>query len=93
MSNIKKIKFKQIDEGYIEVIATFRGALGDREIIIGSIFSESGDLKSYSGKSSIQICGFDSMRGLWSCGRYNHSQDCCLVWNDIEMFLKTKGKK
>ena len=90
MNDIKKIKFRLIDEGYVEIVATFEGALEDKEVVIGSIFSESGDLKSCSGKNSIQICGFDNMQGLWSCGRYNHSQDCCLVWNNIEKWLETK---
>lgn len=97
MNDIKKIKFKQIDEEHVQIIATFgkptvNAITGeDKEIVIGDIFSESENLKSYSGKNSIQICGFDHMKGLWSCGRFNHSQDCCLVWNDIENFLKLKS--
>ena len=92
MNDIQKIRFKQIDDGHIQIIAVFdRGILGVKEDVIGEIFSEQGELKSYSGKNSIQICGFDHMKGLWSCGRFNHAQDCCLVWNDIEKWLEKKS--
>ena len=94
MNDIKKIKFKQIDEGHVEIIATFENILEEKDIVIGDIFSERSDnkLTSHSGKNSIQICGFDHMKGLWSCGRFNHSQDCCLVWNDIKNFLDLKER-
>lgn len=92
MNDIKKIRFKQIDDGLIQIIAVFdNGVLGVKENVVGEIFSEQGELKSFSGKNSIQICGFDHMEGLWSCGRFNHAQDCCLVWNDIENWLKKKS--
>ncbi len=94
--NLKKIKFKLIDEGHVEIYAVYPSiASEENEILIGDIFSEKkeGNLKSYSGTNSIQICGFDNLKGTWSCGRFNHSQDCCLVWNDIEEFLKKKSSQ
>ncbi len=93
---LKKIKFELVDEGHVKIFATYPDALDEeKKILIGDIFSEkkgNQHLTSYSGKSSIQICGFDKLEGTWSCGRFNHSQDCCLVWNDIDTFLKKKAE-
>ena len=90
---MKKIKFKLVDEGHVQVYAEYDSILENKELLIGDIFSETlGGMTSHSGKNSIQICGFDQMKGLWSCGRFNHSQDCCLVWNDVDSFLKKKVK-
>lgn len=86
-----KIKFKLLNDGHVQIYATYPNLIEEEEVLIGDIFSETGSLESYSGKNSIQICGFDHMKGLWSCGRFNHSQDCCLVWNDIKPFLEKKS--
>jgi hypothetical protein len=80
-----KIKFKQIKEDYIEIIAVYN----NNEIKIGQIFSEG----SYSGENSIQICGFDRISDVWSCYNFNHSLDCCLIWNNDKTLLKLKGAK
>ena len=90
---MKKIKFKLIDEGHVQIYAEYDSVLDEnKELLIGDIFSEKNNssLSSHSGKNSIQICGFDQVNGAWSCARFNHSQDLCLVWNDIESFLKKK---
>lgn len=41
---------------------------------IGHIFSEG----SYSGKNTIQMCGFDMVTGVWSCGPFKGKKDLCV---------------
>lgn len=93
MDDIKRIIFKLVDESKVEIHAVIeeKPLIGDspKTILIGDIFSKG----SFSGKESIQICGFDDFKGAWSCGRYNHSMDCCLIWNGIKQFLKSKTGK
>lgn len=85
MDNIKRIWFKQKDDTKIEIHAE---TTDGEDIEIGHIFSKD----SYSGINSIQVCGFDNYEGPWSCGIYNHSQDCCLIWNAVSAFLREKKK-
>ena len=61
----------------------------EKPIEIGHIFSDG----SYSGKESIQICGFDSFQGPWSCGCYEKSMDLCVKWHDIQEWLEKKLKE
>ena len=86
MNDIKRIRFELDGDNRVNIFAVISELEGVEDILIGDIFSDG----SYSGKNSIQICGFDNIKGPWSCGRFNHSQDCCLVWNDISNFLKKK---
>lgn len=87
MNDIKRIIFKQVGDQEIEILAvTMENPL--TTVRIGHIFSKG----SYSGKDSIQICGFDSLEGPWSCGAFNNSQDICLKWIDIEQWFDKKDK-
>ena len=85
MNDIKRIVFKLASEDRVNIYAVVSES-PYKEILIGDMFSKD----SYSGKNSVQICGFDDLKGAWSCGRYNHSMDCCLVWNDVKQFLEKK---
>ena len=95
MNDITRIRFELDGDNRVKILAVIGKGITSKEILIGDIFSDKGShgLSSYSGKNSIQICGFDNIKGPWSCGRFNHSQDCCLVWNDIEQFLNKKENK
>ncbi len=86
MNDIKRIRFELDGDMRVKIFAVISEDIVKEEVFIGDIFSDG----SYSGKNSIQICGFDNVQGPWSCGRFNHSQDLCLVWNDIKNFLKKK---
>lgn len=87
MNDIKRIMFKQTSDDYVEIYAvTCESPL--QKIRIGQVFSKG----SYSGKESIQICGFDSLEGPWSCGCFNNSQDICLKWIDTEQWFEKKDK-
>ena len=80
MNDIKEITFKQVSETCVEIYSdTYK---------IGQIFSKG----SYSGTDSIQICGFDSLEGPWSCGAFNNSQDICLKWINLKEWFKKKDK-
>lgn len=89
MDDIKRIIFELVDENKVDIHAVVREKINGipaETIKIGHIFSKG----SYSGKDSIQVCGFDNIKGPWSCGIFNHSMDVCLQWNDLKNFLKKK---
>ena len=50
--------------------------------VIGHIFYEltPGNL-SYSGKRSIQLCGFDTIAGIWGCGCFKGKNDLCVEFH------------
>jgi len=69
------IVFKQISEGYVKIFREGKE--------IGHIFSNGNDenghnFDSYSGKQSIQLCGFDEVAGEWGCGCYKGKRDLCV---------------
>ena len=87
MNDIKRIIFKNENEEHIEIHAVIcESPL--RTTRIGQIFSKG----SYSGKHSIQVCGFDSIEGPWLCGCFNNSQDICMKWIDEERWVELKDK-
>lgn len=87
MNDLRKITFKQVSDDCVEIYSDDpKSATGAHKI--GQIFSKG----SYSGSDSIQVCGFDSVEGPWSCGAFNNSQDICLKWINLEEWFKKKDK-
>lgn len=87
MTNIEKelkdlsppITFKMKTDKCVEIIR-------EKEVI-GHIFSElpsegyGGTTGSFSGKRSIQLCGFDNVTGIWGCGCFKGKNDLCVEFN------------
>ncbi len=76
-----KIKFKQIDDEYVKILAVLEDGT---EKDVGQIFTPSGS--GETNLNAIQICGFDEAFDLWGCGVYgcketkNMKKDIQLCW-------------
>ncbi len=58
---------------------------GERKVRIMNNGKEIGHIfikDSYSGESSIQICGFKQIEGPWPCHIFDDTNDCCLVFEE-----------
>lgn len=69
-----EFKFKLLQDGSVGIYKEVNG----KDVNIGHIFSDN----SYSGKNSIQICGFDKIEGDWNCVKYSLKKDLCLIWDN-----------
>lgn len=64
--------FELVDEGKRVLIKS------EKQGLIGDIFIND----SYSGKNSIQACGFEKIGGPWGCGRFFGTKDICLIFKE-----------